>query len=51
MFLLVELIDEHNKFITILMDNFTFKDSFRIFPVSLKDLCKIFNVEGKLANI
>ena len=27
-----------------------FKDSLRIFDVSLKDLCKNFNVEGKLHN-
>ena len=26
----------------------TFKDSLRIFPVSLNELCKIYNVEGKL---
>ena len=28
----------------------TFKDSLRIFPVSLNELCKIFNVEGKLGS-
>ena len=27
-----------------------FKDSLRVFPLSLNDLCKTFNVEGKLFN-
>lgn len=30
--------------------NITFKDSIRIFPVSLKELCKVYNVEGKFGS-
>ena len=47
-------IDPHNKFIIIDYKDsnsgvkFTFKDSLRIFPVSLNNLCKVFGVEGKL---
>jgi len=46
------IIDHHNKFISInlTLDNgntITWLDSYRIFPVSLKDLCKTFKVEGK----
>ena len=47
------LLDTHNKFILISVKvsdrlTITFKDSLRIFPVSLNELCKIYNVEGKL---
>lgn len=42
-----------NKFITITLSSefgtFTFKDSLRIFPMSLSGLCKTFGVEGKLS--
>lgn len=46
------IIDHHNKFITITLklkngNTITWLDSYRIFPVSLKDLCKTFKVEGK----
>lgn len=48
------LIDTKNSFISITYENaprggkkFIWKDSYRIFPVSLKDLCKNFNVIGK----
>lgn len=54
------IIDNHNKFILI---NYTiksnrndkdkiiliFKDSLRIFPMSLNDLCKVFGISGKLS--
>ena len=54
--------DQHNKFVSITLSfsekssssNFPkiksiiFKDSYRIFPVSLNDLCSLFEVEGKL---
>lgn len=57
------IIDQHNKFIQIsycipkkvddLLNKkknkvINFKDSYRIFPVSLNNLCKNFNVEGKI---
>lgn len=43
------IIDKQNKFIYISYKNkIVFKDSFRIFPVSLNELCKIFNVDGKI---
>lgn len=46
------LIDDQNDFITITVKigdfKLIFKDSYRIFPVSLNELCKVFNVEGKL---
>lgn len=46
------IIDDANKFITITLKTeegvFTFKDSLRIFPMSLSGLCKTFGVEGKL---
>jgi hypothetical protein len=29
--------------------NIVWKDSYRIFPVSLNELCKVFKVEGKLS--
>lgn len=46
------IIDTKNKFITITYqipggNKFIWKDSYRVFPVSLKDLCKTFGVEGK----
>lgn len=48
------IIDEQNRFITItlklLSTELTFKDSLRVFPVSLQELCKIFNVDGKTNN-
>jgi hypothetical protein len=47
------IIDNQNKFITIQMktklNKIKWLDSFRIFPVSLNDLCGVFNVEGKLS--
>ena len=46
------IIDESSKYIlikVIFQDKiFIFKDSYRIFPVGLNDLCKVFNTEGKL---
>jgi hypothetical protein len=47
------IIDDKNKFIQIVWKcennfNIYFKDSFRIFPISLDDLCKQFDVKGKL---
>lgn len=46
------IIDDANQYILIKVTfkekTYTFKDSLRLFPVSLNDLCKIFNVEGKL---
>lgn len=45
------LIDTHNKFIQISLKiknlKIVFKDSYRIFPVSLNDLCKILSLQGK----
>jgi len=45
------IIDDSNKLITITFKseqgNFIFKDSLRIFPMSLTNLCKTFGVEGK----
>ena len=47
------LIDNHNKFIQITLEleiqkiKIVFKDSYGIFPVSLKDLCNIFSLRGK----
>ena len=47
------IIDESGKYILIKVTldgvSFSFKDSLRLFPVSLNDLCKVFNVPGKLA--
>ena len=47
------IIDDHNKFITITYTNgdvkLVWKDSYRIFPVSLDNLCKVFNVSGKIS--
>lgn len=46
------IIDPKNNFISITYNdglrNITWKDSYRIFPVSLVDLCKVFSVEGKI---
>lgn len=46
------IIDKHNSFIQISTKYYDckliWKDSLRIFPVSLEDLCKTFNVKGKL---
>jgi len=48
------MIDHHNKFIKISLKleeqnkEFIWLDSYRIFPVSLNDLCKQFKIEGKL---
>lgn len=44
------LIDHHNKFILIKYKNIVFKDSYRIFNVSLNDLCNNFGVQGKISN-
>lgn len=45
------MIDTHNKFIQITLNinkfKIIFKDSYRIFPVSLNDLCNILNLPGK----
>ena len=43
------LLDKHKKFITIKYRGITFKDSYRLFPVSLANLCKITNTKGKIA--
>jgi hypothetical protein len=46
------IIDELHRFISIDITwkdtKLIFKDSLRIFPVSLQELCKVFEVEGKL---
>lgn len=46
------ILDDEKSFIqitvTIKGQIITFKESYRIFPVGLNDLCKIFNVDGKL---
>jgi hypothetical protein len=48
------LIDSHNKFIQITLElknlKIVFKDSYRIFQVSLNDLCEILSVQGKSSN-
>lgn len=48
------IIDELHRFISIDItwkdSKFIFKDSLRIFPVSLQELCSLFGVEGKLHN-
>ena len=42
------LIDHNNKFVTIKINKkIKIKDSYRIFPVSLEQICNIFSVEGK----
>jgi DNA polymerase type B, organellar and viral len=42
------IVDDHNEFIQIKLSNLiTWKDSYRIFPVLLNELCKVFGVEGK----
>ena len=47
---LTSLIDQHNKFVAIKIDRIIFKDSKRIFDMSLDKLCKNFNVEGKISS-
>lgn len=46
------IIDDFHKFISIEIfwkdSKFIFKDSLRIFPVSLQELCSLFGVKGKL---
>ena len=45
------IIDDSNSFINIIHNNFPiieWKDSLRIFPIKLNELCKMFSVEGKL---
>ena len=45
------MIDHHNKFIKIILKKnkeFIWIDSYRIFPISLDNLCKQFSVDGKL---
>jgi hypothetical protein len=44
------LVDEGNSFISIYCNNplIEWKDSLRIFPVSLDKVCEMFGVEGKL---
>lgn len=42
------ILDKSNKFITIKYKNISFKDSYRIFPVSLENLCKITGSKGKI---
>ena len=53
--LITSIIDDKNKVISIAyksMDNsITFKDSYRIFPIKLDDLCQIFKVSNKIINI
>ena len=48
------IVDQHHKFIEISCKiegyKFIFKDSLRIFPVSLNEFCKIFGVEGKVSS-
>lgn len=41
------LIDSNNKFIQITIGKIKFIDSYRMFPVKLDALAKLFNVEGK----
>jgi hypothetical protein len=45
------IVDPQNKFIQITLElknlKIVFKDSYRIFPVSLKDLCNILSLQGK----
>jgi DNA polymerase type B, organellar and viral len=43
------LLDKQNKFISIKYKRITFKDSYRVFPVSLENLCKITNTKGKIS--
>jgi len=42
------IIDESNSFISIKLNSFEWKDSLRIFPMSLDKLCNLFSVDGKL---
>ena len=41
------LIDNNNKFIQITYKKIKFIDSYRMFPIKLDDLAKVFNVPGK----
>lgn len=47
------IIDNHNKFILIQIFDAAYRvkfiDSYRIFPVSLSNLCELFKVKGKLS--
>lgn len=47
------IIDHHNKFIQITLKlkdkKFIWLDSYRIFPISLNELCKVFEVKGKIS--
>ena len=43
------VVDQHNNFILIKYGNIVFKDSYRIFPVSLNELCYNFGIKGKLS--
>lgn len=48
------VVDDQNKFVCLQLkvsdsDLITFKDSYRIFPVSLDNLCKSFDVDGKIS--
>ena len=47
------VIDDSGKYILIKLGYagkvYTFKDSIRLFPISLNELCKAFNVPGKLS--
>ena len=43
------VVDQHNNFILIKYGNIVFKDSYRIFPVSLNELCYNFGIQGKLS--
>ncbi len=50
------LVDDQNKFVCLQLkpspnseDLITFKDSYRLFPVSLDNLCKSFDVDGKIS--
>ena len=49
------IIDDKNKFIQVSLQinpkqTMVWKDSYRIFPVSLKELCKVFKVDGKFSD-
>lgn len=47
------IIDHHNKFISITLKledrKFIWLDSYRIFPISLNQLCQVFEVPGKIS--
>lgn len=49
--IITSIIDDSNTFISIKLNTsipFEWKDSLRIFPISLDKLCKVFGVDGKL---